>query len=53
LKGDLNLIKSSIDSGKAEKQKKNWEIQQLDIEIKDLIDKVGHGYLLNGVATYQ
>jgi hypothetical protein len=28
-------------------------LQQLDIELKDLIEKVGKGFLLTGTATYQ
>ena len=46
-------MKETIESGKSEKQKKTWELQQLDIEIKDLIEKVGKGFLLTGTATYQ
>ena len=46
-------MKSMIDSGKQEKQKKTWELQELDIEIKGLIEKVGKGFLLTGTATYQ
>ena len=48
----MKLLKDTIDSGKSEKQRKTWEAQQLDIEIKDLIEKVGKGYLLGGAATY-
>ncbi len=50
---EISVTKKLIESGKSEKQKKTWESQQLDIEIKDLIEKIGRGYLLTGTATYQ
>ena len=46
-------MKKSIDFCKTEKQKKTWEVKQLDFKIKDLVEKVGNGYLLTGAATYQ
>lgn len=46
-------MKEQVDISKRDKQKKNWELQQLDIEIKDLIEKVGKGYILDSVSPYQ
>ena len=46
-------MKKSIDFCKTEKQKKTWEVKQIDVEIKDLIEKVGKGFLLTGTANYQ
>jgi len=53
LQTELKSLKEAVDTGKRDKQKKNWELQQLDIEIKDLIEKVGKGYILESVAPYQ
>eukprot|EP00347_Sterkiella_histriomuscorum_P004807 403359022 len=52
-RNETKLLKESIVKRKAEKQKKVWEIQDLDIQIKDLVEKIGRGYMLNSVAQYQ
>lgn len=38
---------------KGEKQKINWESQAVDVQIKDLVEKIGRNYVINSLATHQ
>jgi len=53
LKEYTKEIEEKIKELKAKKQKKTWEIQSLDIQIKDLVDKIGSNYILGSLASYQ
>ena len=49
----MGEVKDKIAEIKKDKQRMLWDIQALDVQIADWVDKIGRGHIINSVSTYQ